>query len=276
MRAVALLLLLVSPALADLRTWTDSTGKFHTEATLADYQGDVAYLKKSDGQITPLPLTKLSEADRQYIKATTPGIKTITGKVIAIADGDTLTVIEGSTAHRVRLQSIDSPEDGQEFGAESRKSLLDKVYGKVVTVDWRERDQEHRILGQVFLEGRWINKGMIDDGWAWHYREYSKSEVLQRAEDGARAKGVGIWAAKNPAPPWEYRHPVAVTLGRMAKAKPEPKPAKESDSPADSQIPSGEAVTGHTATGIPIHTGPRGGRYHYSKNGNKVYERKKP
>ncbi len=24
-----------------------------------------------------------------------------------------------------------------------------------------------------------------------------------------------------------------------------------------------------------IHTGPRGGRYHYSKNGNKVYERKR-
>lgn len=30
-----------------------------------------------------------------------------------------------------------------------------------------------------------------------------------------------------------------------------------------------------TATGLPIYEGPRGGRYHISKNGNKVYERKK-
>lgn len=35
--------------------------------------------------------------------------------------------------------------------------------------------------------------------------------------------------------------------------------------------PSGDT----TATGIPIHVGPRGGRYHYSKSGKKVYERKR-
>ncbi len=36
--------------------------------------------------------------------------------------------------------------------------------------------------------------------------------------------------------------------------------------------PHGESVTGHTATGIPTFTGPRGGHYHYSKSGKKVYE----
>jgi hypothetical protein len=30
-----------------------------------------------------------------------------------------------------------------------------------------------------------------------------------------------------------------------------------------------------TATGIPIYEGPRGGQYHYSKSGKKVYERKR-
>ena len=33
------------------------------------------------------------------------------------------------------------------------------------------------------------------------------------------------------------------------------------------------ASLGTTATGIPLHMGPRGGIYHYSANGNKVYER---
>lgn len=34
-------------------------------------------------------------------------------------------------------------------------------------------------------------------------------------------------------------------------------------------------VVGHTATGLPIYEGPAGGRYHYSKSGKKVYEKKK-
>ena len=34
-------------------------------------------------------------------------------------------------------------------------------------------------------------------------------------------------------------------------------------------------IVGSTKTGIPIHQGSRGGLYHYSKSGNKVYEKKK-
>jgi endonuclease G len=36
-----------------------------------------------------------------------------------------------------------------------------------------------------------------------------------------------------------------------------------------------EKQTGTTATGIPQYTGPRGGTYHYSKSGKKVYNKKK-
>lgn len=36
-----------------------------------------------------------------------------------------------------------------------------------------------------------------------------------------------------------------------------------------------ETQTGTTATGIPQYTGPRGGTYHYSKSGKKVYTKKK-
>jgi hypothetical protein len=45
----------------------------------------------------------------------------------------------------------------------------------------------------------------------------------------------------------------------------------ESPSPQDD----GNSIVGHTATGLPIHEGPRGGQYHYSKSGKKVYERKR-
>jgi hypothetical protein len=36
-----------------------------------------------------------------------------------------------------------------------------------------------------------------------------------------------------------------------------------------------ETPSGYTATGIPTYTGPRGGQYHYSKSGRKVYEKQK-
>ena len=51
-----------------------------------------------------------------------------------------------------------------------------------------------------------------------------------------------------------------------------PSPAPET---VDKAPPSSSTSLGTTATGIPLHMGPRGGVYHYSKSGNKVYQRKK-
>ncbi len=37
----------------------------------------------------------------------------------------------------------------------------------------------------------------------------------------------------------------------------------------------GKSTGGTTATGLPIYEGPRGGRYHISKSGKKVYEKRR-
>lgn len=48
------------------------------------------------------------------------------------------------------------------------------------------------------------------------------------------------------------------------------------ETPPERLNPSGGIPTGETTTtGLPIYQGPRGGRYHISKSGKKVYERKK-
>jgi endonuclease YncB( thermonuclease family) len=60
----------------------------------------------------------------------------INGKVVAIADGDTLTVLdEAKVQHKIRLAGIDAPEKRQAFGNKARQALGDKVFGKVVRVD---------------------------------------------------------------------------------------------------------------------------------------------
>jgi hypothetical protein len=46
-------------------------------------------------------------------------------------------------------------------------------------------------------------------------------------------------------------------------------------SPQRVDRPSTSSSLGTTPTGIPLHMGPRGGIYHYSKSGKKVYERRR-
>jgi endonuclease YncB( thermonuclease family) len=62
------------------------------------------------------------------------------------------------------------------------------------------------------------------------------------------------------------------TMGTQGTASSSAEPAPSQTQQAGvSGTPTGQT----TATGIPIYKGPRGGRYHYSKSGKKVYERKK-
>lgn len=78
--------------------------------------------------------------------------------------------------------------------------------------------------------------------------------------------------------PYRTQQPAKSPSGaKVATAKRIAMPAApvESSSSYVDRNPNGETVTGHTATGIPTFTGSRGGQYHYSKSGNKVYERHK-
>jgi endonuclease YncB( thermonuclease family) len=60
----------------------------------------------------------------------------IAGKVVKIADGDTLTILDGSnTQHKIRLAGIDAPENGQPFGTKARENLADKVFKQTVRVE---------------------------------------------------------------------------------------------------------------------------------------------
>jgi hypothetical protein len=61
-----LLLLAPSPALA--RKWTDNTGQYSVDAELVEVKGDDVLLKKPDGSIIPVPINRLSDADRRYLE----------------------------------------------------------------------------------------------------------------------------------------------------------------------------------------------------------------
>ena len=132
---------------------------------------------------------------------------TLTGKVVHIADGDTLTVLDADNVqHKIRLHGIDAPEKSQPFGTKAKEALAAKVHDKAVIVYWKEKDRYGRVVGDVCLGDRNINVEMVHDGFAWWYRTYAlKSKLLEQAETAARKAKRGLWRDKNPAPPWEFR-----------------------------------------------------------------------
>jgi endonuclease YncB( thermonuclease family) len=137
---------------------------------------------------------------------------TLTGKVVKVADGDTITVLDNSQAqHRIRLQGIDAPEKGQPFGNASGKHLAGLVAGKTVTVKWDKRDRFRRIVGKVLVDGVDVCLEQIKAGYAWHFKRYQHEQsprdrqLYTQAEDKARADRLGLWQDKNPVPPWEWR-----------------------------------------------------------------------
>ena len=128
------------------------------------------------------------------------------GKVVSIADGDTITVLDADKKqHKVRLTGIDAPEKKQAFGAKSKARLGELVAGKDVAVEWKENDTYGRTLGKVREGALDVNLQMVKEGLAWHYRRYSKSAELSMAEAEAKAGKKGLWADPNPLPPWKFR-----------------------------------------------------------------------
>ena len=132
---------------------------------------------------------------------------TLEGKVVRISDGDTVTIeTDNGTRVKIRLNGIDAPESGQEFGQESRAKIAELIDGKDVSVKTHSHDRYNRVLGEIFLDGRNINLTMVQEGCAWHYVKYAPNDKeLAKAQQQAMEAHKGLWTNPNAVPPWEYR-----------------------------------------------------------------------
>jgi micrococcal nuclease len=127
-------------------------------------------------------------------------------QVIGIADGDTIAVRCGSSeVMRVRLSSIDAPEKGQPFGQRSRQSLSDLCFGKDAQLQIRDKDRYGRTVARVICDGVDANRAQVERGMAWNYTRYSRDPELVTVQEQAKAAGRGLWADREPVPPWEWR-----------------------------------------------------------------------
>ena len=133
--------------------------------------------------------------------------------VTQIVDGDTIHVEIGGQEFRVRYIGIDAPEiahdsnPGERLGPEATQANADLVQGKRVILekDTSDTDQFGRLLRYVWLPTgpgplTWtlVDRELAAEGMA-DVKSYPPDtywqDILQQAEDQAKADHLGIWSA---------------------------------------------------------------------------------
>jgi len=131
------------------------------------------------------------------------------GKVIGVADGDTITVLRDKQPQKIRLYGIDCPEKRQPFGKRAKQFTSELVFGKVAEVEPVTTDRYGRTVAFVQVEKILVNEELIKAGFAWVYTKYCTLPVCNDTWDGleleARSNKQGVWQDSNVIPPWEYR-----------------------------------------------------------------------
>ncbi|MDC1287392.1 thermonuclease family protein [Gammaproteobacteria bacterium] len=141
-----------------------------------------------------------------------------TYKVERVIDGDTVAVSNQRRQLRVRLDAIDCPEDGQEWGDIATAGLIKLIGGKHIQLEEHGTDRYERMLATLYVrsgsESEWmnVNERMVTLGHAWVMRRFYKhlsrqrQDKLNQLERWAKGKKVGLWKTANPIPPWEWRN----------------------------------------------------------------------
>ena len=144
-------------------------------------------------------------------------------RVVKVSDGDTITVVRGSQKEKIRFCGIDANESKQEGGREATsylRSLIDKGNG-TVTISPIEKDRYGRTVAELFVKPRpgtpgyqpeeeiFLNGEMVRAGFGRVYPAFvtncPNKEVLEQAEEMAKAQRVGVWGNSSSIPPWEWR-----------------------------------------------------------------------
>lgn len=112
--------------------------------------------------------------------------------VIAVPDGDTLQLADG---RRVRLRSIDAPEQGRCEASEAAQFLTSTAIHNRIHFTDRLTDSYGRILAVAFIGNKNLNELMLEKGLARHFFSGTNYDnLLSNASNKAKESGLGIFS----------------------------------------------------------------------------------
>ena len=88
------------------------------------------------------------------------------GKVIGVADGDSITVMRNGKGEKMRLYGIDCPEKRQAFGKKAKQFTSQMVFKRVVKVKPVTTDRYGRTVAWIHCEGKSLNEAILKAGLA--------------------------------------------------------------------------------------------------------------
>ena len=146
-------------------------------------------------------------AGQSVVGSPAPPAKGFEAEVVGVVDGDTIDVLVGRQKTRIRIEGIDCPELAQPFGRAAKQFSSDRVFGKRVEILPQSTDRYGRLVARVRVGGEDLGLALLEAGLAWQYTTYSHDPLYGSAERAARTARQGLWADKDPVPPWvERRH----------------------------------------------------------------------
>jgi len=141
----------------------------------------------------------------------------LSGRVVEVADGDTLTLQAEGGRRRIRLASIDAPEKGdagrpgQPFGRAAGRHLAQLLPAGTLQARCYERDQYDRDVCDLMLpDGSTANRRQVQAGMAWANMQgqgrYMRDDALPAMQQAARQAGHGLWSQPGWVEPWVWRY----------------------------------------------------------------------
>ncbi len=221
-----------------------------------------------------------TQTDKQKVTTVIPSatiddkVSLIEGKVTLVYDGDTISVeTKDRKIYSIWLKGVDAPESKQNYGKKSRKMLAEMIEGKDVKVVIHKKGLYDRYIGIVYLDGQDVGLKQIENGMAWHFKQYDYEQTTEerkrytQAQQKALSEKLGLWEDKNPTSPWDFRN--------GTKTKETDKKDLTLESATNNPNNSSTTPSSNNTPDRTYIRGPRGGCYYVSESGRKVYVKDK-
>jgi micrococcal nuclease len=123
-------------------------------------------------------------------------------RCIRVIDGDSLVVKIGSEEKVVRLIGVDAPEKNEPLYCKAKRRLEEIVLNKhlILKKDVRETDKYGRALRYAYVEGRFVNAFLLEEGLAVPEiipPDVAQAKKLLSSAHNAQKKALGLWKLRN-------------------------------------------------------------------------------